>query len=253
MRNVLLALILLPVTAAAQMAGAPPRALPASATAQLVQSLDAARQHTSHVWRDTPAMNEDGTVNGYVEIPRGELRKWEFDMKANARAIDRVMPRDWRLSGELRLRAADDVVRRRPVRRPRAWPGASRRRTRARRHRRRDVHGGRERAGLKSRDVADRRRRPAALLALAGGSQDESASISRDTSSTSPASSQRCPAGDRRPTAWRMCRPRTRSFASAPRSSGDASHGSRRTSRTLTYLRDDIRSRSSIYLLFIQD
>ena len=37
-------------------------------------------------------MNEDGTVNGYVEIPLGELCKWEFHMKANARAIDRVMP-----------------------------------------------------------------------------------------------------------------------------------------------------------------
>jgi inorganic pyrophosphatase len=92
MRNVFLALILLPVAAAAQMSGTPPRALPASATAQLVQSLDSARQHTPHVWRDTPPMNEDGTVNGYVEIPLGELRKWEFDMKANARAIDRVMP-----------------------------------------------------------------------------------------------------------------------------------------------------------------
>ena len=39
-------------------------------------------------------MNADGTVNAYVEIPRGELRKWEFDMRANARAIDRVMPPD---------------------------------------------------------------------------------------------------------------------------------------------------------------
>ena len=37
-------------------------------------------------------MNEDGTVNAYVEIPRGELRKGEFDMKANAREIDCVMP-----------------------------------------------------------------------------------------------------------------------------------------------------------------
>jgi inorganic pyrophosphatase len=92
MRNVLLALILLPVMAASRMAGAPPRALPASATAQLVQSLDAAKQYTSHVWRDTPARNEDGTVNGYIEIPLGDLRKWEFDMGANARAIDRVMP-----------------------------------------------------------------------------------------------------------------------------------------------------------------
>ena len=37
-------------------------------------------------------MNADGTVTGYVEIPRGERRKFEFAMKANARAVDRVMP-----------------------------------------------------------------------------------------------------------------------------------------------------------------
>ena len=92
MRNVFLALILLPATASSQIPGTPPRALPAIATAQLVQSLDAATPYTSHVWRDTPPMNEDGTVNGYVEIPLGEVRKFEFDMKANARAIDRVMP-----------------------------------------------------------------------------------------------------------------------------------------------------------------
>jgi inorganic pyrophosphatase len=92
MRKAFLTLILLPMAAAAQMAGRPPRALPESATAQLAKSLDAARQHTSHVWRDTRAMNGDGTVNGYVEIPLGELRKWEFDMRANARTIDRVMP-----------------------------------------------------------------------------------------------------------------------------------------------------------------
>ena len=91
MRNVFLALMF-PIAAAAQMASTPPRLLPATATAQLIESLDAARQHTSHVWRDTPAMNQDGTVNAYVEIPRGERRKWEFDMKDNARAIDRVMP-----------------------------------------------------------------------------------------------------------------------------------------------------------------
>ncbi len=91
MRNVFLALML-PIAVAAQMAGIPPRTLPATATAQLLQSLEAARQYTSHVWRDTPPRNENGTVNAYVEIPRGELRKWEFDMKANARAIDRVMP-----------------------------------------------------------------------------------------------------------------------------------------------------------------
>ena len=86
--------LILPLTVAARMSGTPPRELPASATSQLVESLDAARQHKTHVWRDTPPMNADGTVNGYIEIPRGELRKWEFDMKANARAVDRVMPRE---------------------------------------------------------------------------------------------------------------------------------------------------------------
>src|SRR5687767_1570646 len=85
-------LLILPVAVTAQMAGTPPRELPETAAAQLVASLEAARQQTSHVWRDTPPMNDDGTVNGYVEIPRGERRKFEFDMKANARAVDRVMP-----------------------------------------------------------------------------------------------------------------------------------------------------------------
>ena len=85
-------LLILPMTVTAQMAGTPPRELPETAAAQLVASLEAARQQTSHVWRDTPPMNDDGTVNGYVEIPRGERRKFEFDMKANVRAVDRVMP-----------------------------------------------------------------------------------------------------------------------------------------------------------------
>lgn len=66
--------------------------LPPAATAQLVESLAAAAAHATHVWRDTPPLNGDGTVNAYIEIPRGERRKWELDMRANARAIDRVMP-----------------------------------------------------------------------------------------------------------------------------------------------------------------
>ncbi len=73
-------------------AAAPPRVLPAEATAQLAASLAASRAHPSHVWRDTVAVNADGTVNAYVEIPRGGLQKFEFDMKANAPAVDRVMP-----------------------------------------------------------------------------------------------------------------------------------------------------------------
>jgi inorganic pyrophosphatase len=71
----------------------PPAALPAAAAARLARSLDAARPHRSHVWRDTAAVRDDGTVNAYIEIARGDRRKWELDMARNARAIDRVMPR----------------------------------------------------------------------------------------------------------------------------------------------------------------
>ena len=39
-------------------------------------------------------MNDDGTVNGYIEIARGDRNKWEFDMRANAPAIDRVIAED---------------------------------------------------------------------------------------------------------------------------------------------------------------
>jgi inorganic pyrophosphatase len=66
--------------------------LPAAAVAHLAESLEASARHRRHAWRDTPAINADGTVNAYIEIPRGDRRKWEFDMTANARAIDRVMP-----------------------------------------------------------------------------------------------------------------------------------------------------------------
>ena len=73
-------------------AGEPPAELSAAAVAKLRASLDAARRHPTHVWRDTPPLNPDGTINAYVEIPRGERRKWEFDMSANTSAVDRVIP-----------------------------------------------------------------------------------------------------------------------------------------------------------------
>jgi inorganic pyrophosphatase len=66
--------------------------LPAAAVKQLSASLAAASVHRHHLWRDTAPVNADGTINAYIEIPRGERRKFEFDMHANARAIDRVMP-----------------------------------------------------------------------------------------------------------------------------------------------------------------
>jgi inorganic pyrophosphatase len=70
----------------------PPATLPAAAAAQLAKSLAAATTPGSHVWRDPAPLNPDGTVNAYVEISRGDRRKWELDMAANARAVDRVMP-----------------------------------------------------------------------------------------------------------------------------------------------------------------
>jgi inorganic pyrophosphatase len=76
----------------AQSLGPPPPVLPAAATAQLSQSLADARPHASSVWRDTPPINADGTVTGYIEIARGDRRKWEFRIARNALEIDRVMP-----------------------------------------------------------------------------------------------------------------------------------------------------------------
>lgn len=69
-----------------------PSTLPATAVKTLATSLDAARSHKTHEWRDTPPTNSDGTVNAYIEIARGDRRKWEFDMRANRRAIDRMIP-----------------------------------------------------------------------------------------------------------------------------------------------------------------
>jgi inorganic pyrophosphatase len=75
-----------------QLASPPPPTLPPPAHAQLGRSLDAASAHRHHVWRDTPPVNGDGTINAYIEIPRGERRKFELDMAKNARFVDRVMP-----------------------------------------------------------------------------------------------------------------------------------------------------------------
>jgi inorganic pyrophosphatase len=87
-----LSLCLLPLA----LAGAQPdgmlRELPAEAVSRLAKSLEEVEDHPQHVWRDTPPFNPDGTVNAYVEIPRGDRRKWEFDMGDHARAINRVIP-----------------------------------------------------------------------------------------------------------------------------------------------------------------
>ncbi len=76
----------------AQRSAEPPAELPTAATQKLAKSLAAAQPHLKHIWRDTPPRNKDGTVNAYIEIPRGDRRKWEFNMVRNERAIDRMMP-----------------------------------------------------------------------------------------------------------------------------------------------------------------
>jgi inorganic pyrophosphatase len=90
----LVVIALLPCSVAGQDVTRPPDVLPAPATAALATSLKAAAAHATHVWRDTAPTNPDGTVNAYIEIARGDRRKWEFDMGANARAIDRMIPTD---------------------------------------------------------------------------------------------------------------------------------------------------------------
>jgi inorganic pyrophosphatase len=91
MRSVLVTALSM-LLGAIQTAGAPPRTLPASATEHLVADLAASRQQAANVWRDTVPVNADGTVNAYIEIPLNETRKYEFDIKTNARFVDRVMP-----------------------------------------------------------------------------------------------------------------------------------------------------------------
>ena len=90
----LIAVVVLQCGLAAQNPQPPLGVLPPIATTQLSASLEAATAHPRHIWRDTPPVNDDGTVNAYVEISRGDRRKWEFDMRANARAIDRVISED---------------------------------------------------------------------------------------------------------------------------------------------------------------
>jgi inorganic pyrophosphatase len=82
----------IPLAVIAQMPVAISNELPAVATTQLARSLDEARAYSRHLWRDTPPLNDDGTVNGYVEISRGDRRKWEYRMARNARDIDRMIP-----------------------------------------------------------------------------------------------------------------------------------------------------------------
>jgi inorganic pyrophosphatase len=67
---------------------------PAGLDQRLSTYFEAARAYESHVWRDLAPVNADGTINGYIEIPRGESTKWEFRIPSNRREVDRMIPRE---------------------------------------------------------------------------------------------------------------------------------------------------------------
>jgi inorganic pyrophosphatase len=77
----------------AQPPSQPPPVLPDAAAARLTRSLEDARTHRRHAWRDTAIFHSDGTVTAYIEIPRGDRRKWEFSIPLNRRVLDRELPR----------------------------------------------------------------------------------------------------------------------------------------------------------------
>ena len=70
----------------------PPRTLPPAAIEKFNETMDEAQRHRRHQWRDSAPFPADGVVLAYIEIPRGERRKYEFDMGRNERAVDRVLP-----------------------------------------------------------------------------------------------------------------------------------------------------------------
>jgi inorganic pyrophosphatase len=99
-------LLVVALILALQAAIVPPATLPPSASAKLRESLNAAKVHAQHLWRDTPPLDlsrrsspegsgaeaEGALLNGYIEIPLGGRQKFELDMAKNAPVLDRLIP-----------------------------------------------------------------------------------------------------------------------------------------------------------------
>jgi inorganic pyrophosphatase len=66
--------------------------LAACASEALRDALVRASAQPHNTWRDIEPLSPDGTLNGYIEISRGEHTKWEFDIGANRREVDRKLP-----------------------------------------------------------------------------------------------------------------------------------------------------------------
>lgn len=73
-------------------AGAPPLQLPERAVQALAVSLAGSRAQPDNIWRDRVPLGTDGLVTGYVEIARGDRRKFEFDIPSNRMRLDRTLP-----------------------------------------------------------------------------------------------------------------------------------------------------------------
>jgi inorganic pyrophosphatase len=93
MRSALI-LVLFISSVAGAAAQDPPRVLPDKATTALADNLKAAAAHKKHHWTTMAPFNDDGTLNGYIEIARGDRRKYELDIAANKRKVDRVIPKE---------------------------------------------------------------------------------------------------------------------------------------------------------------
>ena len=71
---------------------APPLQLPEPAVRALVASLERSRGQAENIWRDRVPLGTDGLLTGYIEIARGDRRKFEFDIAANRLRLDRTIP-----------------------------------------------------------------------------------------------------------------------------------------------------------------
>ena len=72
----------------------PPTVLPPEATAKLAANVEHADGQPKHPWAAVTPTGADGTVVAYIEIPRGDRRKWELDMRAGERVVNRLIPAD---------------------------------------------------------------------------------------------------------------------------------------------------------------
>jgi inorganic pyrophosphatase len=73
---------------------APDPTLPLAAVQRLARNLHPSVGGSNPIWRDTAPVDRDGRVTAYIEISRGDLQKWEFDIALNRRRVDRIMPAD---------------------------------------------------------------------------------------------------------------------------------------------------------------